>query len=260
MSGSLKYPQVVADLLRARATFGIATSLAALNLKSIDSGYEVQSEFAASSGLTTVGWKIGATSAISQKALGLEEPASAYLFKQSTFVSPATIEIPNARCVLEAEVTVELARALPRRNAAYTIEEIAASIAAIYPSIEVCFARVDTAGPVSPPVAIADNFYHGALVLGPRRTDWQNLDLASLQVKLQLGDAPAKPGSGSNVLEHPFNAVRWLANDGSTRAELAAGDLIATGACVSTVVESGLIGKATFDDLGEVKFELVRKP
>ena len=65
------------------------------------------------------------------------------------------------------------------------------------------------------------------------RTNWP--DLAAARGSVELNGEKLDEGNGRDVLGHPFEPLRWLANHLSSQGEtLHAGEIVSTGSLVTT--------------------------
>jgi 2-keto-4-pentenoate hydratase len=250
-------------------------------LTSVEAAYRAQAEAAgmlkAKYGGLQVGYKVGATNAAAQARMGLTEPFYGPLFTVNLRMSPAAVSAGKNGYRLrgvEAEYGFLLADGLPARERPYTRDEVAARVAAVYPTIEVCGSRFAEPPPAaaagggaasSPPLAtlvsIADQASHGCLVRGVRffkpMEDWVELTkpgFAHLPVHLRVNDALVATGTGADVLGDPLTSLVWLANAvRGTSAPLKAGDTVITGTMTGlTPVKPGDRVVADFVGFGEV--------
>ena len=80
---------------------------------------------------------------------------------------------------------------------------------------------------------VADNAWNEGIVLGDWRSSWP--DLAAASGTVELGGKFIDQGHGRDVLGHPFEPLRWLANHLSAQGEtLRAGEIVSTGSLVTT--------------------------
>ena len=220
--------------------------------QTVEDGYAVQARLASCSGQSVSGWKIAATSQAGQAHIGVDGPLAGKLSR-----SPATLSLGvNGMRVVELEFAFRLARDLPPRGHAYSMDEVMASVASLHPAIEVPDSRFldfSTAGPAQ---LIADSACAGLFVWGSEATsDWRTLDLAAHPVSLSLNGVRADEGCGANVLGDPRIALTWLANELTVRADgLKAGQIVTTGTCIQpTGIAPGVRVLGDFGPLGRVE-------
>lgn len=131
--------------------------------------------------------------------------------------------------MVEAEIAVMLAHALPAREAPYTERDILAAIAGAHPAIEVLHPRFADPDAVDPLSLLADSLSHGAFVHGPAAPDWRQVDLAQEEVVLLVNGAEVKRCRG-NPAGDMLRLLVWLANEGARWAGgLEAGQWVTTG-------------------------------
>ncbi len=201
-------------------------------------GYAIQAAFAGLSGQAVAGWKIAATSRAGQLHIGVDGPLAGRLLADRMRSPGATISLrQNLMRVAEAEFAFRFARPLPKREEAYTVDEVLAAVESLHPAIEVPDSRYHDFARVGAPQLIADNACACWFVLGSATTaDWRSMDLIAHRVTAYCNDAVAGEGSGVNVLGDPRVALAWLANEVCQYADgLRAGDVVTTGTCVPPV-------------------------
>jgi 2-keto-4-pentenoate hydratase len=133
---------------------------------------------------------------------------------------------------IEFEICVRLGRSLPPREKPYAFEEVAQAVEAVAPAFEVVDDR-NSAYPLDLICLVADNAWNDGLVLGTFQSTWP--DLAAARGIVQCNGTLIDEGHGRDVLGHPFEPLRWLANHLSAQGQtLQAGELVSTGSLVTT--------------------------
>jgi 2-keto-4-pentenoate hydratase len=201
-------------------------------------GYAVQAELARRSGQATVGWKIAATSAAGQAHIGVDGPLAGRMLRERVLAPGAVVPLGgNAMRVAEVEFAFRMARALPPRDAPYSLAETMDAVASLHPSVEVPDSRYTDFVRVGAAQLIADDACACWLVLGEAtRDDWRARDLAAHPVRASIGGRVVAEGSGAAALGDPRTALAWIANELRAHGPgLAAGDVVTTGTCVVPV-------------------------
>jgi 2-keto-4-pentenoate hydratase len=229
-----------------------------LRPKDLASAYRIQAAWLAERGGDAAGWKIGCTSKRAQEHMGVHEPFAGVVLRPGLAESPANLLAGafNQRFI-ECEFAFEIARPTPASDGPYTASTIGEYVAAVRPAIEVidtAFADMTRCGALA---AIADNALHGALVLGPRRADWQGLDLPTHKVRLTIAGKFVTEGTGAEALGHPLAALAWLANHLAARGgSLNPGEIVTTGTCTGVnEVPAGSSATADYGALGMVQLK-----
>lgn len=183
-----------------------------------------------------VGHKIGCTTPVMQKYLGIFNPCSGEIF--------AATQIPNGgklvradyrRLGVECEIVAELSRDISASEAPFTRESVASAVGAILAGIEVVDDRYREYKTLGVPTLIADNFFNAGFVLGAPVRDWRDLDLATLEGSMAINGHEVGRGNGAMVLGHPMEALVWLANSRAKRGlGLQSGQHIFLGSVVET--------------------------
>ncbi|MGH6877781.1 MAG: 2-keto-4-pentenoate hydratase [Rhizomicrobium sp.] len=225
-------------------------------LLSLDDAYAIQEAFVRGCGMPVVGYKIGCASKESQALVGAAGPFAARIFAPTRFDSPAEISARDFFTVgVEAEFAFTMRDALPARHGPYQHAEVARAVAAVSPAIELCDTRLENWKAARIEEIIADNGFHGGLVVGAAVTSWESLDLAGHEVALSIGGAMRASGASAGALGDPLDGVIWIANELSRRGYgLGAGDIIATGTWTGLhFVRGPAAVVADFGSLGRVE-------
>ncbi len=218
-------------------------------------GYAIQDAFVASFGQPVAGWKVGATAEASQRLFGIEEPFYGPVFSPVVFASPAELAAADFPMRgIECEFAFQLAADFEPREQPYEPDEAAERVSAPIPAIEVVSARLDHPIKHGAPSAVADCGVNGALVLGTPTFDWQSLDLATHEVRLEIDGDVKATGTGALVLGHPLNVLAWFVNRYTASGRtLQAGHIVSTGTTTGLVIlEPGQTAIGDFGSLGQV--------
>jgi len=180
-----------------------------------------------------VGYKAGLTNPAVQKRFQATAPVwgalyAPMLLKDGAIVDPAF----GARPLFEADLLVRVSNA--RINQARSVEDVLQSIDQVIPFIELPDLMVDTLAKINGHVLAAVNVGARYGVVGTpipvQRTAEFSQALRDMQVVVSGNGAELDRGRGSDVLEHPLNAVVWLAQalqaDG---VKLKVGDVLSLG-------------------------------
>jgi len=248
------------ELARARLAPARLTDYPCSPPESIEQAYLVQNIMAANMGSAIVGWKIGVTSKIARKMLGLDEPLSGPLFANFCLSSPAKFKVaPEDLGIVEAEIGFSMEHDLVPRNAPYTTQEVAAAIATVHPVFEIVNKRLPGDLKDNACWLIADGGVDHAFIYGPGSDFNPAMNMATETVSVKLDGEPATDGIGANALGDPLNVVVWLANHLSGRGiTLKGGDWVSTGLLSDVVIaNAGSFIVAEFQSLGSVSLELI---
>jgi 2-keto-4-pentenoate hydratase len=201
-------------------------------------GYAVQAALARRAGQPVTAWKIAATSAAGQAHIGVDGPLAGRYLRDRVLRPGAVVPLAgNTMRVAEVEFAFRMARALPPRAEAYSVEETMAAVASLHPSVEVPDSRYEDFVRAGAPQLIADCACACWLVVGEAtRDDWRARDLAAHPVRASIGGRVVAEGSGAAALGDPRTALAWIANELRVHGPgLAEGDLVTTGTCVVPV-------------------------
>lgn len=200
-----------------------------------------------------VGYKIGLTSRRMQQMCSVDHPIAGVVFERRLLRSGARLRLSDlVHLGLEFEICVRLGRPLPPRAQPWSLDEVAAAVDAVAPAFEVIDDR-NSPYPLDVLSLVADNAWNEGIVLGEWRTSWP--DLAAARGVVELDGEVIDEGHGRDVLGHPFEPLRWLANHLSRQGEtLHAGDIVSTGSLVTTrFPKAGERYRFTVEGIGSVE-------
>jgi 2-keto-4-pentenoate hydratase len=207
-----------------------------------------------------IGWKIAATSIAGQKHIGVSGPLAGRLLDSRLKANGASVSIGNnIMKVAEAEFAFRMGRDLPPRATPYTVDEVLAASAVLYPAIEIPDSRYHDFLSAGEAQLMADFACACWLILGGRALDsWRATDLAAHRVSAWIDGQKVADGIGANVLGDPRIALAWIANELSREGMgLKADDIVITGTCVVPVpISAGQHFVADFGTLGKVSARL----
>lgn len=208
-------------------------------------------------GQRILGYKIGLTSSVMQRQLGVHEPDYGHL--TSDMFHLESQPIPTGRFVsprIEPEIAAVLCE--PLSGPGVTAAQAVHAVDYLLPALEIIDSRIRD-WQISLADTIADNASSGGVVLGSTPTSLTDLGRAGVSLR-SLGCVMSKRGevvgSGASgaALGSPITALVWLANAlGRHGITLEAGSIIMTGSVTAAVpVGAGDTVTATFARLGSV--------
>ena len=180
-----------------------------------------------------VGYKAGLTNPAVQKRFQATAPVWGALYAPMLLKDGAIVNAAfGARPLFEADLLVRVSNV--RINQARNVEDVLQSIDQVIPFIELPDLMVDTPAKINGHVLAAVNVGARYGVVGTpipvQRTAEFSQALRDMQVVVSGNGAELDRGRGSDVLEHPLNAVVWLAQalqaDG---VKLKVGDVLSLG-------------------------------
>lgn len=203
------------------------------------------------------GHKIGCTTPVMQKFLGIPNPCAGVIFGNAVLHRAGRVPRSGfVRLGVECEIAVELARDLAPTHVPVDRESAGKAVGTVMASIELVDDRYKDFRSLGVPTLIADDFFDSGCVLGDPVRDWRNLDLATLSGATYINGVEIGRGTGSLVMGHPFEALAWLANSRNKHGfdPLRAGDFVLLGSVVETKwLNAGDEVRVEIDGLGEVR-------
>jgi len=180
-----------------------------------------------------VGYKIGLTSLRMQQMCSIDHPVAGVVLADRLAKSGAQYRLSSlVRLGIEFEICVRLGQSLPPRATPYALADVAKAVGAVCPAFEVIDDR-NSPYPLDMLSLVADNAWNEGIVQGEYVSAWP--DLAAARGVVELNGDVIDQGHGRDVLGHPFEPLRWLANHLSSRGEtLHAGEIVSTGSLVTT--------------------------
>ncbi len=199
-----------------------------------------------------VGFKIGCTTAVMQDYLGIAHPCAGGLYRSTLVESGAVLSLSRFRRIgVELEIAVRLGRDLPARSRPYEAAEIEAAVASFHPSIELVEDRYEDWPTIGMTTLVADDFFSAGCVLGP--VAGRPGDLAGETCGILLDGTAAGAGHGRDILGHPLNALRWLADHPPAADGLESGQVITLGSVAKTLwIDAPVRVEGRYESLGSV--------
>lgn len=205
-------------------------------------------------GRTIVGRKAGLTAKSVQRQLGVDQPDFGVLFDDMRI--PDAGALNPSKC-LQAKAEAEIAFVLRSDllDPATTMDEAASSVGSVHAAIEIVDSRIANWN-ISFADTVADNGSSAFFVMSDAGKSLQGLDLWSCGMVLEINGAVQSVGAGAAVLDHPLNALAWLARTLAFRGEpLRAGQIILAGALGPMVaLTNGDHVRAVIGGVGEATF------
>ncbi|HEY0506864.1 MAG TPA: fumarylacetoacetate hydrolase family protein [Blastococcus sp.] len=194
--------------------------------------YLVQEQLIAAqvaAGARRVGRKIGLTSQVVQKQLGVDQPDFGTLLDDMS-VGPDRV-IPAGRLLqprIEAEIAFVLTADLPSTGA--TLEEVTDAIGTVHAALEIVDSRI-AGWDIRIADTVADNASSGMFVLGDNAVPLADIDPLDVQMEMDRDGVAVSSGRGAACLGNPLAAVLWLARVAASFGRpLLAGEVILSGA------------------------------
>lgn len=201
-----------------------------------------------------IGWKIGLTSQAMQRQLGVDQPDFGPLLDGMQVADGGRCPVADLIAPrVEGEIAFRLASDLSGTELG--TDEVLAACEAVVPALEIIDSRIAD-WRIALADTVADHASAARFVVGEGGCAPDALDLAAAEVVLRRDGEEVERGTGAAVLEHPANAVAWLAGTLAQFGEgLRAGDLILAGALHAAIAaDPGTEVEADFQaPLGSVR-------
>ena len=200
-----------------------------------------------------VGHKIGCTTPVMQRYLGISNPCAGGVYEPKTHAISGEYRFEDfLRPGVECEIAVRLRTDLPADGAPYDRHTVAPALDSVMASIEVVDDRWTDYKVIDTPTLIADDFFAAGCVLGPP-VAWEAQDLVALSGSMSVNGELLGTGRGGDIMGHPLEALAWLANLMASRGRsLKAGEFVSLGSIVQTWwVRKGDVVEIDIEGLGQ---------
>ncbi len=177
------------------------------------------------------GYKIGCTTAVMRKYLGIRSPCSGGIFAGTIYGSGVTLKHQSfVQVGVEGQIAVRIGRDLPPEDGPYDGKKLADAVDYYFAAIEVVDNRYIDLNRTGTPTLIADDFFSAACVLGNPVAVEKVGDVGGMTCVTTVDEVEVARGKGSDIMEHPLNALAWLANALVGRGQtLKAGEIVLLG-------------------------------
>lgn len=202
-----------------------------------------------------VGWKIGATAAAAQQAMGLGGPFVGFITADMIDQNGVTYQYGDMLGpIVESEYAFRMAAVLPPRKEPYTRAEVEAAVGSLIVGFEIPERRLADNHSLGALGSVSDHGGTGRFVIGHEFTDWKGKDCADTEVVLTFSGEEKGRGKGAAMMGHPLEALTWFANYLSARGlTLEKGQFVTTGSATGVIpCPSPCVAEADFGPLGKV--------
>lgn len=180
-------------------------------------------------GERVIGWKLGYTSEVMRRQMGIDRPNVGPLTDWMRLNSGDAVSERLMQPRVEPEIGVRLITALDARQGPVERHTVAAAVEGAHACLEVVHSTW-TGYRFNLEQNTADNSSAGQVVIGPRLPIADLMALDTVAVRLSDGATELGQGKGADADGHPLDAVARLARElAAFDQRLEAGDLVITG-------------------------------
>lgn len=202
-----------------------------------------------------VGYKIGCTTPVMQKFLGIPTPCAGEVFSRAVLAGHGTVPRNAFRCIgVECEIVVSISETLSPDD--YSEENFSPMdvIGSMMVGMEIVDDRYEHYGSLGVPTLIADNFFNSGCVLGNAFACWDTLNFNDLSGVTRVNGVALGEGRGALIMGSPLNALRWFVKSMMSRGlTVQEGQFVMLGSVVETKwLEAGDFAEVEIDELGSV--------
>ena len=185
---------------------------------------------------TVVGHKIGCTTSVMQRYLGIENPCAGGVYDSMTYDREGVYSFDDLlHPGVECEIAARLGSDLLSTGAPYDRGSIESAVDSVMASIEIVDDRWLDYKEIDMPSLIADDFFGLGCVLG-HPTPLGRINLPEVGGHMGVNGNAVGSGLGADIMGHPLEALTWLANSLAKRGvDIRAGEFVSLGSIVQTV-------------------------
>ncbi len=224
--------QLAATIWAARQEGHTLDAEATLGTPDLATAYVIQRALLAlrlAAGERVVGWKLGYTSEVMRRQMGIDRPNIGPLTDWMLLGSGDAVHERLVQPRVEPEIGLRLKTALDARHAPVDRHTVAAAVEGAYACLEVVHSTW-TGYRFNLEQNTADNSSAGQVVVGPRLPVTNLMALDTVAVRLSDDSQTLGQGVGADADGHPLDAVVRLVRElAASGQRLEAGDLVITG-------------------------------
>lgn len=181
-----------------------------------------------------VGYKMGLTSEAKRKQMNLDSPLYGVLTDKMQVQNSGVFSLKGSiHPKIEPEVAFLISREL---HGKVSREQVLSVFTNVCACMEILDSRYDQFKYFSMEDVIADNSSSSHFVLGPWLSDFKNLDLANLKMKMSVNGQTAQEGNSKDISGDPVISVMQLCELLAERGRaLPAGSIVLAGAATAAV-------------------------
>lgn len=189
-----------------------------------------------------------------RRTLGLSGPIFSEIPTARLLRGQGRFALPMGVIGTQCELGFSMLRPFPDAGEPVTLESAADAVLGCMPAIGILGRRTRHAFDRTE-AAIADFALHAATICGEISTDFDPAALAVIDIGVWLDGKQVLAGRSASVMDHPLNAIAWLARQLAARGQqLEIGDIVATGSCTTILqVLPGQSMAADFGPLGRIE-------
>ena len=232
----------------------------------MDDAYAVQSAWVQKkrdNGDRTIGYKIGLTSRVMQRAMKIDVPDYGVLLESMRFEDGSEIRADD---FTDPRIEVELAFVLKERlyGENVTMMDVLNATDYVVPALELIAARSHRVNPETGYVrtvfdTISDNAANAGIIMGGRPIRPNDRDLRWCGAILYKNAVIEETGLAAGVLNHPANGISWIAKRFAPHGvALEPGQVLLSGSFTAPIpVKAGDTIQADYGPLGSISCQFV---
>lgn len=224
--------QLAATIWAARQAGRTLDAEATIGTPDLATAYAIQRALLAlrlAAGERVIGWKLGYTSEVMRRQMGIDRPNFGPLTDWMLLGSGDAVHERLLQPRVEPEIGLRLKTALDARHSPVDRHTVAAAVEGAYACLEVVHSTW-TGYRFNLEQNTADNSSAGQVVIGPRLPVTDLMALDTVAVRLSDGSRTLGEGVGADADGHPLDALARLARELAANGQrLEAGDLVITG-------------------------------
>lgn len=228
------HAELAQQLANTRGTQQLADITPFDAIPTLADAYQIQHAATTAYDSPRIGYKVGATNDAVQKLFDCDHPFYGPMFERECYSPGRQISLLQGILGGEAEFAFRCSHDFPDGD--LTIDTLPALIESCHIAVEIVGRRTSGSGLPSLHAAVADYGANVAFLPGPAIANWQDKNLASIEVSATSNGETTNNGNGAAVLGHPLNSLLWLHNTlRSHGLGLKAGEWVSTGTCLGVI-------------------------
>lgn len=178
----------------------------------LDAAYRIQDEAIAAWGRPVLGWKVGRINPPLSDEFGADRLAGP-IFEARTAAPGERADMPvfaRGFAAGEAEFLLRIGQAPAPGKSAFTLEEAAGLIDAVFVGIEIASSPLATINTLGPIAVISDFGNNNGLLVGAEIPDWRESGFEDWEVALTIDGAEAGRGTARAFPDGAIGSARFL--------------------------------------------------
>lgn len=210
-----------------------------------------------------VGWKVAGLKAEMHEQFNAKRQSGPVFEKNLRFVDCSEHILAPVYAggfgAIEAEFVIKLGDVSQLPTSGLTAGDVRSVIEKVFIGIEIASSPMKDTHKYGTFSGISDFGNNAGIIVGPEVTDWQNVDLSSINVSVTVDDEVVGNATTKPELDGPLGAITYLIEHLAQRGHtIPAGTYVSSGAITGAhKTDLNIASKVTFEGYGTFSLELV---